>query len=383
MSTTPSKPVSSLLERARAKAASAKKAGIGSIPEDPTKSPASIPPADPASPSLPSQSKPTNTDGAPVTTVPAPETKPAISGEGKVPNPTPGPDTQTTDQSTLLKEARAKAASLLAGVAGIHKQAAAQAAAPAAAAAAPAAPAAAAEKQAAAENVELTDSYHAKIASIMLGSEKGRQLVCEHLEEVIGRVDAMELVKSAAVMHQQFEQIGAEQLAHQEQVLLAEQQLHQEKVAFAQAYAAMTPEQQAVVTKIQDNIKEASARIADLPEAEILQQWIIKGASDAGMMMDQGGMGAPPPPEGGEGGGEMGVEQLVQLIQQLVQSGEISPEEAQQVVELLAQELGAGGGAPPAESEAMKMASAVAAELVPDFSTEGLVKAASALQPTT
>ena len=384
--------VSSILERARAKAAAVKQAGIGSIPSDPTQSSASIPPADPARPEMPAQAKPSNTDGAAVKPVPQPETAPAISGEGKTPSPADasnlpavGPDGSV---DTLLKQAKVKTQALLALV-GANKQAAAPApvvapAAPAAAGA-PAAPAAQPEKKAAAEagTVELTDAYHSKIASIILATEEGRQYVAETLERAIGRVDALELVKSASAMQEQFEHIGAEQLAWQEKVAAAEQQLLQEKQAFAQAFAALTPEQQAITVKISDNIKLAAAKLQTVPGGDILQEWLVKGAADAGAMMDQGGMGAPPPAAGDASGGQAGIEEIVAMIEQLVQSGEISMEEAQQIVQLLASEAGgdAGGEASPEMAETQKAASALAAQLVPDYSEPELIKAASACQP--
>lgn len=380
--------VSSILERARAKAAAVKQAGIGSIPSDPTQSSASIPPADPARPEMPAQSKPSNTDGAAVKPVPQPETAPAISGEGKTPSPADasnlpavGPDGSV---DTLLKQAKVKTQALLALV-GANKQAAAPAPVVDPAAPAAAAPAAQPEKKAAAEasTVELTDAYHSKIASIILATEEGRQYVAETLERAIGRVDALELVKSASAMQEQFEHIGAEQLAWQEKVAAAEQQLLQEKQAFAKAFAALTPEQQAITVKISDNIKLAAAKLQTVPGGDILQEWLVKGAADAGAMMDQGGMGAPPPAAGDASGGQAGIEEIVAMIEQLVQSGEISMEEAQQIVQLLASEAGgdAGGEASPEMAETQKAASALATQLVPDYSEAELVKAASACQP--
>lgn len=82
---------------------------------------------------------------------------------------------------------------------------------------------------------------------------------------------------------------------------------------------------------------------------EFLKQAYDMGAAAASEALDEEGAGAPPegamPPEGAPAEGEVSEQDILAVLEALVQSGQLPPEEAQQILEQLFG--GAGGGAPP------------------------------------
>lgn len=359
--------------RDRVKYASSK-----TIPPDPTKSAVGIPPADGTSPNLPSDSKPQNTDAAPATQVPMPETNPSKSGEGAVPAVEDGTKKEEMISPSTTTAELLKTAAAVRDLLGIP---AGQAPAPSAGAvAAPAAIEGTAKTASDNDKIELTKEYHAKIASVLLSTERGRALVTAELDTLIGHQECIELVKQASVMQQEYERIGAATLEHQHQVQQAFNEIEMEKVALAREYDALSTEDQKRFDAIQGSIKIASARYDKIPNGELFQNWLIKGAAMMGEMMGdpaqmaamQGGQ-APPEmaPAGAEGGA--GVEELIMMLEQLVASGEVTEEEAIQVAQILMQE--AAGASPGGEIQ--KAASAAIADTATN--QDELIKAASAL----
>ena len=365
--------VDNVLAQARALV---KSAGIGSIPADPSKSSVGIPPADGTSPNLPSDSKPQNTDAAPATVVPMPETNPSKSGEGSVPAVEDGTKKEEMISPSTTTDALLKSAAAVRELLGLPAQT------QVAAAAAPA-PSQGDTAKTASDNdkIELTEAYHAKIASIMLGSEHGRAVVAAELDRVISHQEALELIKQASTMQQHYEQLGAANLEQQQAMHAHMNQLEMEKIALAREYEALQPEERTLLDTIQGTIKLASARYDAIPNGSLFQDWLVKGAGDMGAMMGdpammaamQGG-GAPPEmpagPEGGEGGG---LEELIMMLEQLVASGEVTEEEAMQVAQILMQE--AEGASPSGEIQ--KAASAALTELA--VNNDELIKAASSI----
>ena len=105
-----------------------------------------------------------------------------------------------------------------------------------------------------------------------------------------------------------------------------------------------------------------------------------QGAQDAAAMDESAAGGEEPQLPGGEEGGTPSPEEIVQVLQQMVQSGEIDEETAQQVLQILAQggdEAAAGAdpaaGMDPAAAGASPEAAAGGEEVPKE------VKAASAI----
>lgn len=234
--------------------------------------------------------------------------------------------------------------------------------------------AAAASTPAAAATPELTDeeavkaatALFARIGEFMYASESGKQAIEFELTKAAGMEKAATMLSDAAIAAAVYEQLGAEQYAEQvkQAAAIAHQQQEQEKLA--QHILSLPVEKQNQLVKL------AHIQQHDLSQPGMTQDdgyWYAKGAAAMEAMPPEaapGPDGAAAP--GGEpqmpGSGEMPtMEQLAQLLQELVQSGQITPEQAEQLAQQLMQEGGGGeaaaaGGMPPgAEDPAAKEAS--------------------------
>jgi len=367
--TSVAKSVLSLAQAQQSKAASA-------VPEkDPTNAGTVTPPAhpdgdDPSKTGLPSQQKPVNKDNG--TDIPGNAAgKPGGAGENA---PSPAKTVQAGSEKTAGALAGLGASLRHLASADHSKSAAAPAAAaPApAAAAAPASPKSAAAPAGAATDAPAgIDQIYVKIASELAATEEGRALLASHLERRLGQEVARDLLKSAAEAHaveqEQLVKLAAAQEAHG---LFVEVLCHSiEKRAS---------------TKRDDTWKKAAAeahlaRLDAIPQLNhpLLKAAYAQGVDDAGAMVGaEGDVGALP----GSEGTQINPEEIIALIQQMVESGEITAEEAQQILT----ELGAQGGAPaggegapaegPSDEEIAKMPPA---EKAAALATRAITKYAS------
>jgi hypothetical protein len=202
------------------------------------------------------------------------------------------------------------------------------------------------ETKMASEDVEMPNSieFLAKLATVILSTEEGRTLAQAQLERAHGAETAASLIKAAAVMEQQVNELA---------------QAEDEGIAAAvEMFKSASEADKAVVVRTYEAHQANMEKLA----TEWEKQAYAEGAQDAAGMADMlggGGGEMPAGPEGAPPGAEMGaepplpdpaqgqvpIEIIQQAIVEMVQSGELPPEAAEQVLQIL---MGGGGegGAP-------------------------------------
>lgn len=310
------------------------------------------------------------------TNVPESKTAPSID---------PNPNFANAKVATLATQVADVAGRAMALIKGASATAPA-AAAPAATAAPAAEPASPAPAKSAADidaGVNIDTDMYVKLARAILEVPGGVEMAEQVLAAGRGIADAQTLIKDATAAHQNF----LAQLEQEEELTkLASsvefQQLQHLKTAFEKA----TPAEQKVIVKVASALQAGSQRY----EHPTLKMAFAAGASDGAAMMESvppgaegepmGGEGEPALPGAGPADAPAGPEEIAQALQMLVESKEISPEVAEQVLQQI---LGGAAGAPeaggsPAEAggeapvpeeaegaEAEKQANALIASLFP------------------
>lgn len=225
----------------------------------------------------------------------------------------------------------------------------------------------AADKSAANESLASDISAEAlmKLASTIMATEGGLEAVEPVLMKAAGVEAARQIIAQAAESYNGF---LTAQAGYEEYVKAAAMQEYQEseyiKAAAAQEADALeefmksaSEEDKEHIVKYASTHAEALSNIED----DMLKQAYMQGASDAAAMEDAGGEELP----GAEGGAS--IEQIAELLQAMVESGEIDEETAMGVLQELAAaeqgeeggEAGAeGAGDPAAADEAAAMAMA-------------------------
>ena len=301
---------------------------------------------------IPESSRPTNNVGV-VDGLTHYVTNPGGTGENQPPAPADqnSKDDAFTSPTTSLDKIARAASNLKALRDGAPTQSAADAT--------PKARQAAVEKTAA--KIELSDDAHIKLASEILDDEGGRQWAFEFLNERHGEKVARAMIQDAAVLQQEMEKAAAEDayMAKQaaeiqdQNVAYVDEMLKHASVAEREVFLKCAAAHHEAISTVYPNDFEA--------------QYLYKaGAADAGMaqamMAESGEPEMPVLPGAGEG-----IEdgQIEQVIAAMVQSGELTPEEATAIMAALAGGGGAppveGGGAPPEEMP--KSAAAITQEI--------------------
>lgn len=245
--------------------------------------------------------------------------------------------------------------------------AAAPAAAPAAPAAVPAVkdPAAEIPKEA---SEAAPFSYHL-VFNAMLKSSSGRASIEDAISEIYGNEKAASLVKQSLAEQEAFEiAYATEQLANLERdkvaSVIAEEEARQNAVLNEMLKGASSQEQYDDIRNSFLLLKKAENSIIDNPALHqhfcagtVLAEKIAAAMqADPAMMEDPGQM-----PEMAEQGGEPSPEELIAALSELVQSGQITEEQATQIAEQLLggmEGMGAEGGM-GGEGEMPKQASAL------------------------
>ena len=214
--------------------------------------------------------------------------------------------------------------------------------------------AAAAGKEAnAADNLVIDSSFHVKLASLILSTEEGRQYAQAVIERAHGAEAAMDIIKAATIMEEraleltQMEEQGAQEA--DDFWKSASETDRQRIVKLAQVHSQA---RDMYATELEKLAYDAGAQAA----AQMGDAGILGGAGGGADPGAEAGVGAPPGAEGGmppgaEGGmpggeGEISPEVIVQALDQMVQSGEITPEIAAEIVSALQGGGGAGGADP-------------------------------------
>ena len=200
--------------------------------------------------------------------------------------------------------------------------------------------------------IDISKDMLAKIASDILATEEGINFVYSLREKAAGARAAREELTSALHAAEYFDEVEQVKSAAMNDVFTKAASIHNE-------LSQILTEQDA-----DEILKTAAIHQAALLECgdDLLKMAYAAGMDDAALMEAgaEAGEGGEEgmPPEGGEGGelpmsGEegLGEEEVLQLLQQLIESGEITEEEIMQAL----QESGAGaeGGEMPPEAGGM------------------------------
>jgi len=175
----------------------------------------------------------------------------------------------------------------------------------------------------------LTDHFHMKLASEILSSEEGIALAHTYLSKRANAEAADDLINKARAQQEGFCKAAAEEYEYQEQMLAFQKEASDQ-------FNALPPEQQALVKKAGEAHQENLSQISD----DLHKLAYMQGAADGGAMMEDPGGMIP----GGDPEQPMGPEEIMAVVQAMVESGELTPEEAEQILAEL--EGGEMGGAP-------------------------------------
>lgn len=220
------------------------------------------------------------------------------------------------------------------------------------------------EKEAANDSVasDLSPEALMKLASTIIATEGGLEAVEPVLMKAAGVEAARQIMVQAVDSYTNF--IG-QQAAYEEYVKQASAEQNQEDAAFEEFFKSASEQDQQQIVKFAQVHGEALNNIED----DMLKQAYMQGAADAAAMEDAGG-DLP----GAEG--PASIEQIAQLLEAMVASGEIDEETAMGILqELASADAGAADEAEAGEAEAedaegemeneeFKQASELCAELI-------------------
>jgi hypothetical protein len=169
--------------------------------------------------------------------------------------------------------------------------------------------------------LDFDPTFHFKLASAILATEDGRRFAQNVLEANHGAAEAEDIIKAASFMEHaaaELEMVEAQGMS-----------------AAEQAWATASPEEQASIVKLASVHATAKATLGH----DMLKLAYDQGAATAAGMQDQGSMDQ----DAGPDTDNITDEDIVAVLDDLVQKGQIKPEEAQAILQELSQ--GGAGGA--------------------------------------
>ncbi len=217
----------------------------------------------------------------------------------------------------------------------------------------------------AADSTVVTENDLQKIASV-LATETGRRGIQNLLMEQLGAEAAGEYVKAACAYLDQHDAALQEQLAQKEaynkfaSAIAALPPVEQKKaIAMTEVFEKLAAEKDTDITQVQAGFNDAVRYIESCEQtAKTANDAAAEGAAPIPPEEAQGAM--PVPEEAPATGSEDQLAELASALEELVASGQLTPEQAQEIAQMVMQELGNAGGA-PAEGGAVPP-EAVAAE---------------------
>ena len=166
-----------------------------------------------------------------------------------------------------------------------------------------------------ANGIQLTPEFHMKLASLILEDEEGLQLAERILRKAAGEEKAAQLINAALYQQSAYLQAADE---YDQQVKYAMAMQEQQAQALDNFLKQASAEDRASIEKIAAVHGSMLSTLAtDWEKAAYMQ-----GAQDAAAMGDAEAAGGEPQIEGGDEQ-PMGPEEIMALIQQMVQSGEL------------------------------------------------------------
>lgn len=197
-------------------------------------------------------------------------------------------------------------------------------------------------------DIEFDPQFLQKLASTILSTEEGRETARCIIEKVHGAQEAEDIIKAAVFMEERAMQL---------------EQLEDEGMAQADLmWKSASEEERTAIIKLAN----IHASIKATLETEMEKNAYDAGAAAGAQMQDQGMMGAEDPSAGGAapggapggdpsaaagGGDEISDEDIMQVLQELVQSGKITEQDAEAIIQALSSG-GGEGGAPGADGGA-------------------------------
>jgi hypothetical protein len=236
------------------------------------------------------------------------------------------------------------------------------------------------DKMASEDDLKIDSSFHVKLATILLSTEEGRKIAQAQIEKAHGAEAAADIVKAASIMEERAMQLAALEesgaLAAEEKWASATPEEQQRIVKLARVHARTRDGYQSDLEKIAyDAGAMAAAQMGDAgmlggagagagpdagagaapggapggagggdPAAALAAMGAGGGGGAGGGMPPEAGGGMPPGGGGGmpgAGGEGLSEEAVVQALDQMVQSGELTPELAAEILQAIT-----GGGAP-------------------------------------
>lgn len=177
-----------------------------------------------------------------------------------------------------------------------------------------------------------------KLASEALATEEGVAFFSDMLEKKAGRAAADERIREAIACAN----------AHQDDVQIKAAAFDYGMDVARRAYAEI---EELGVTEAEcgEVLKQASVHEAALDELDhpMLKRAYAAGVDDAAAMDVADETGGDPEAALAEEGGQLGEEELLMVLQDLIDSGQASPEEVAEALAGLEAEAGAAEGAPP------------------------------------
>jgi hypothetical protein len=183
------------------------------------------------------------------------------------------------------------------------------------------------------QQMQITPEFHFKLASEILATEEGVQFAERILQKAAGVEAAKELIRAAG--EQQYMMAKAAYEQEQYEAAVAEELAQREAVV-----AELTKNASAEDLKEIQKIASVHNKVASALVNDFEKQAYQAGAMDAAAMEDAVGEGEEVPAEA-EG---PGIEEMLAILEEAVQSGEIDEETAMAVAEQLMAEAGGEGG---------------------------------------
>jgi hypothetical protein len=221
------------------------------------------------------------------------------------------------------------------------------------------APVATASNDKVAGDFELNPDFHFKLASLILSTEEGVAFAEKLINKAAGEAAAHQIINDALVQQNAYEAYAEEMQKAAAEEEYAYAYLEQAAAEYDQIVKSASVDEQKLLEKFATVHGDILSRLED----PLLKAAYQQGAEDAADYVDmeaEGGEGAEGSIPGAEG--ELDVETVIEVLDEMVQSGEL-PEEAAVAIleEITGQSAGGegemGGEMSPEEQEAMMMAS--------------------------
>jgi len=215
--------------------------------------------------------------------------------------------------------------------------------------------------KAAADMLDITPDFHFKLASLILSTQEGRDFARQIIEQAHGAAEAEDIIKAATFMEQESQRL---QELEDQGAFAAEEMWknasEDERIAIIKLANIHALAKSGLATEQEKQAYDDGAATA----AGLADAGVLGGAAGAAPAAPAGAAPAGPEVPGAEaapaGSDSITDEDIVAVLEELVQSGKIKPEEAQAILEALQQ--GGAEGAVPAGPEGAAPGAAPGAE---------------------